>query len=336
MKIHMQKKYFVSLFVALFTFGFFLPPAVDAAQKPVKVQRPKNHIIKVLLAEAPGETVFASDGRYIVETYDQEQLHLFEAGEQAKMLYDNGDYVVKFGPNFSKEKRSTKPIKVTPVKRGSLVEIVNFLNPNSWEETDNLFYNSIKLEMSPRAGTPVLVNEIGVERYTEGLCESGGQERTAYLNALMVAARTYATYHSIHKTKYPGEPYEIDATARSQIYCGAEFTQREPQVREARKATKKHLVFYNNEIVITPYFSHSDGRTRAWSEVWGGSGYDYLKSVKDPCCTSMTMSGGNHGVGLSGEGARYWSDHGKGWKWILKYYYSGTEIREFTKKDFTE
>ena len=49
--------------------------------------------------------------------------------------------------------------------------------------------------------------------------------------------------------------------------------------------------------VITPYFTWSDGRTRSWTDVWGGSTKPWLVSVEAPYDVGKNLYG--HGVGMS-------------------------------------
>jgi peptidoglycan hydrolase-like amidase len=84
-------------------------------------------------------------------------------------------------------------------------------------------------------------------------------------------------------------------------------------------------VTYNGEVVVTPYFSQSDGRTRAWEEVWWGTGKAWLVSRPDPNCTGLNLFG--HGVGLSARGARGMALSGSTYEQILKHYYTGVEIK---------
>jgi peptidoglycan hydrolase-like amidase len=90
--------------------------------------------------------------------------------------------------------------------------------------------------------------------------------------------------------------------------------------------TRGLIVSYNNELVVTPYFSRSDGRTRAWSEVWYGS-KPWLISKPAPYDAREGFALWGHGVGMSAMDAYYRA--GDGWTWdnILKYYYTGIDIK---------
>jgi stage II sporulation protein D len=84
---------------------------------------------------------------------------------------------------------------------------------------------------------------------------------------------------------------------------------------------------YNDKLVKTPYFNATDGTyTKSAEEVWGWTNTPYLVSVPDNLCKSTEFKG--HGVGLSGCGATEASKLGKTYKEILKYYYTGIEIKK--------
>jgi len=159
------------------------------------------------------------------------------------------------------------------------------------------------------------------------LAETSNGSPFEYQKALITAARTYAMYHYNRGTKHAAEYYIVDATY-DQVYRGYGSQLKQTQVGEAVEATKGQVVTYNGEVVVTPYFSHSDGRTRNWTEVWGGSAKPWCVSVKEPDNYDKTTLWG-HGVGLSAHGAlhlayyyNYTYDN------ILKYYYTGIEIKK--------
>lgn len=210
---------------------------------------------------------------------------------------------------------SVDPIVVDPIKKNKVTTITNYSNPPDWNPAlnDNKFYGSIELNDG------WVVNELGIENYVKGVAEAGNDNEPAYLKALYTAARTYVYYHYLYPTKHAGEPYLVDGTENDQVYRGYGFTNRAPNVVAAVEATTGQMVTYDDEVVVTPYFSQSDGRTRAWNEVWSGD-YPYLQSVDDPGCEGKELLG--HGVGMSAKGARYFAEE-QSWHWreILQYYY---------------
>ena len=96
--------------------------------------------------------------------------------------------------------------------------------------------------------------------------------------------------------------------------------------RNSVEATRGQIVHYNGENVVTPYFSWSDGRTRAWTEVWGGPAKPWLVSVATPYDAGRQLFG--HGVGMSARDAIGRANAGDAYGTILAYYYQGTELRK--------
>ena len=122
-------------------------------------------------------------------------------------------------------------------------------------------------------------------------------------------------------------PYDgNDDPAIFQKYLGYSFELRMPEFVGAVKLTENEVVTYQGELIKTPYFSQSDGRTRSAQEVWGWTNTPYLVSVPDPWCAGLTLQG--HGVGLSGCGAEAQARLGKTYDDIIKYYYTGVEVEE--------
>lgn len=311
----------------LLSFAALQPQVAYAAE--ITVQRPTAPAIMVKVGDSPNPAQFTSDGMFVLEDENRNVVKVFAKDQRVTIFYKkkNGNYKAKWKTPKGKTKKfiTKTPLQVTPVKRKKRIIIENFQQRPSWNQelNDNAFYQTIRVKYSPGANGPVLVNDIGLEKYTRGIAETGGYTQPAYVKALLTAARTYAYYHVRNCNKYPGEPFCIDDGESSQVYRGANYSDRAPGVVAAQKATSRRVITYNGEGIIAPYFSRSDGRTRAWSDVWYGD-QPWAKAVDDPCCTGQSLWG--HGVGMSGAGARYFADHGWGWKKILKYYYSGVKI----------
>lgn len=306
-----------------FTFAKKISKKKIQEEVVIKVQRPKNPVMRVLLGDALSPTQFTANSNFVIEDTNNNQLFSLSVGEIVEIKYTKkGKYRVTSPLG---EIISDQPVKITPITLNKKIQIINFENRPSWntELNDNIFFGSVEVVYSATQAKPLLVNVIPIERYVRGIAEVTNDQHPEYLKALLTAARTYVLYNILHPTKHAGEPYILDATDNDQVYRGAGFSQRAPNAVAAQKATKGMVISYNDEPIIAPYFSRSDGRTRAWSEVWNGS-YEWSISVDDPCCADKELWG--HGVGLSGEGARYFAAQGWDWQTILKYYYSGVEI----------
>jgi len=171
-----------------------------------------------------------------------------------------------------------------------------------------------------------LINELALESYMRGIAEASNYLPQEFLKALIIAARTYAQYNLSIGGKHPAAYFTLNASANDQVYRGYSSESRLPNVMKAVEDTRGMMATYGGEIVVTPYFSQSDGRTRAWEEVWWGSGKPWLVSKADPYCAGRTMLG--HGVGFSAYGARKMADAGKNFEEILKYYFTGIELKK--------
>jgi peptidoglycan hydrolase-like amidase len=96
---------------------------------------------------------------------------------------------------------------------------------------------------------------------------------------------------------------------------------------EAVKATRGSFITYDNAVVITPYFGHSNGKTKSWQQVWGGAPKPWLVSVKAGYDKGRKQFG--HGVGMSQRDAAIRADKEKlDWQSLVKYYYKGVEIKQ--------
>lgn len=244
------------------------------------------------------------------------------ADTQITLSYANGvytatgtDFVVS-GPNWH---------TVTADDAESIVEAVNFENRPAWNTAlnDNQFRGSLSLRASSVTGNVWLVNTLPLEHYLRGIAEAGDAAPMEYLKALLTAARSYAHYHIRTNTKHDEEHFTVDATY-DQVYRGYNFERRAPNIARAVADTAGMEVTYDGAFVVTPYFANTDGRTRAWEEVWGGGPYAWLVSVPVPEDAGMTLYG--HGVGMSGHGALVMAQNGKTHDQILSYFYTGTGL----------
>ncbi len=202
----------------------------------------------------------------------------------------------------------------------------------SWDPkiNDNAFRETIEMRRLAD-GKTVFINELSLEHYMKGLAEATNTTPTEKQKAVGILARTYAAYYMdpLHR-KFPGMPYDgSDDPAIFQKYLGKNYEDRNPTFSTSVDATAGMVVTYNGQLVKTPYFSQSDGRTRSAEEVWGWTNTPYLQSVSDPWCQGMEMKG--HGVGLSGCGSDAQARAGKKYHEIIKYYYQGVEIKNLSQ-----
>jgi len=235
-------------------------------------------------------------------------------------------------------KFSKKQIRFVPRDQSGIITLLDQVNKTNWSTAynDNLYRNVMELRYSDTTKKLWLINELPIENYLKGLAETTNYSPLEFQKVLVTAARTYAMYHYNRgaernmldcSTKHADEYFHVDATY-DQVYRGYGSEKRMPKLVEAINATRGVLVTYGGKGVITPYFSRSDGRTRSWEEVWGGTKKPWLSSVAVPQDTGQTLWG--HGVGMSARGALVMTrDENKTWQETLKYFYSGTELKKF-------
>ncbi len=258
------------------------------------------------------------------------------ANETVKVSYDkiNSRYVIqcKSGTYYG-----TDPVRLIPSDGSSIATLPDFDSRKFWNSyySDNLFRGIIEFNYSSETGKFWAINELPVEQYLKGLAETSNYSPLEFQKVIITAARTYALYHYYRgidygvadgSTKHAKEHFHVDAVY-DQVYRGYRSELRMPNLSVAVDETSGMAVAYRNEIVVTPYFSRSDGRTRAWEEVWYGGSKPWLVSVSVPEDAGQTLWG--HGVGMSARGALIMArDKGKAWQEILKYFYTGTEIKK--------
>lgn len=227
---------------------------------------------------------------------------------------------------------STPPL-VTPLlvqvipDQDTVFEILTFSNRPGWSTSlnDNKFRAVLEVRHTPATDRIWIINELMLEQYLKGIAETSNSSPQEYQKALLIAARTYAVYHIQRSTKYFSEHFTVRTTDADQVYRGYNAEIRLPNVARAVNDTRGVIVTHMGELAITPYYSQSDGRTRSWEEVWAGTPKAWLKAVLDPGCAGLKMLG--HGVGMSARGALLMALDGKGFEEILKYYYTGVELR---------
>ena len=170
-----------------------------------------------------------------------------------------------------------------------------------------------------------MIEELSLETYLKGIQETSNSDPIEYLKAMSIAARTYALYQYDRNTKHNWEFYHVDAHY-DQVYKGYVPMYLTPNIGVGVDATTGITATYDNKIIVAPYFSHSDGRTRSFLEVWKND-VPYLISKPAPYSEGKTLFG--HGVGIDAYDAQ---QHAKNDAWtydqILNYYYTGINLEK--------
>ena len=127
------------------------------------------------------------------------------------------------------------------------------------------------------AALVLVVDDVRLESYLRGVvpAEMPAGWLAQALRAQSVVARSYAL-----TSRRPGEPFDVFADTRSQVYrgVGAEH----PRTDSAVEATRGIVLMHGSGVARTLFHSSSGGRTASVEEVFGGPPVPYLRSVEDP------------------------------------------------------
>lgn len=265
---------------------------------------------------------FVADVPYEVKNADGVLLASFQAGAPVQAWYDAASGVYRL-TNGIVNVTSSSWLSFEPVDASGIWTLLSHVDRPAWNTSlnDNRFRGVIELRRHT-SGRVWVINRLPMEQYLWGLAETSNNSPIEFMKALAVAARSYGQYHLDHPGKY--DHFTVGAL-NDQVYKGYGAEVRYPNFVAAVKATRGQVVTYNGERVITPYYSWSDGRTRAWTEVWGGAHKPWLVSVDAPYDAGKTLFG--HGVGMSAWDAIGRANAGASYDIILNHYYTGTALK---------
>jgi stage II sporulation protein D len=246
------------------------------------------------------------------------------ANELAEIKYYDGLYT------FTAQSLSftvRDKIRLMPTDYNGYFNLANYDRYVSWKGAKNFnaYRGTMEFKYSDNSGVPWVVNELPLDAYIAGIAETSNGAAMEYIKALLVAARSYAYFHMNNGTPADQRTFDVVATTADQLYLGYNSEVLMPRVVQAARATFGEMVTYGGTPVVTPYFGHSDGKTRTWKEVWGGTDKAWLIPVVCKYDVGETMWG--HGVGMSAQDAAYRADK-DAWTYdqLLKYYYTGVAV----------
>lgn len=281
---------------------------------------------RVRLSHSASAATLTADKAFLVLNENDQALFNFSAGKEISVKKLTNSFEIKAGDIVKK----ASIVRIVPKDVTGIVEILTMERRPDWDKNlnDNRFRGLI--EMRIIENEVAYINELPLEDYVKGLAEVSNNGPTEKLKTIAVLARTYARYYMAEENrKFPGMPYDgNDDPAIFQRYLGYGVETRSPNFVAAATETSDQVVTYSGELVKTPYFNQSDGRTRSAEEVWGWTHTPYLKSVPDPWSKGLSLNG--HGVGLSGLGATKQAEEGKKFDEIIKYYYTGVAIEKMS------
>ncbi len=252
-------------------------------------------------------------------------LRQVSSNQKIYLGYSGGKYLASSKPDYFQFSNNNYRVD----SNSGVVEVASYNDIPSWNTNlnDNKFRGFIELKHSSTSNKAWVVNELHIEDYLKGIAEASSSAPFEHLKTMSVAARSYVYYHYSNGGKHSGEPFHLKNSRHGngddQVYKGYGLEARWSDLKNAVNQTSGKVVTRNGSPVITPYFSRSDGRTRSWSEVWGGD-ISWCISVSDSDSNGMTKLG--HGVGLPGYGASKRAERGNSYQTILSYYYTGTGL----------
>ncbi|MFA6588366.1 MAG: SpoIID/LytB domain-containing protein [Patescibacteria group bacterium] len=279
---------------------------------------------------------FTSEKPFLVQDTQGTTLMDLAGQSQVEIQYDAGIYSIT---SDDKTLTTTLPVRLVSKEPDTILDITN------WDTAYNLFRGILEIRYTPATGLLWVINELPMEQYLAGMAETGNTGSPEFIKTLMTAARSYALFHNLRKTKHADEFYDINATT-DQIYKGYAYEVKVPNMVAAVNATRGIVATHPSAVteknvvgaIVAAYSSCNDGRSHSYHEVWGGdqSYFPYLVSVFDPLgiCTTppyptnyIKGGGGNHMVGMSAYGAvKLARDQGRTYDWILKHYYTGISL----------
>lgn len=284
--------------------------------------------IRVGLWKDPEESVqFRSldDDYYIYN--DQIQVGVLSAKELATLSYQEKNKTFTFVSNAHTFTTSGF-IRLTPVNnKRSTFMLLNYKRRVSWrgELNFNKYHGGIEYRKTADEKARYIINDLLFEDYVAGIAEASDASPVEFLKAQSIVARTYAYYVTAYTDKYEKSFFDVVASTGDQLYLGANNEALTPNYIKATTETRGKMVTYNEEVVITPYFGNSNGKTKSWTEAWGGTAKPWLVSVEAKYDSGRSYYG--HGVGMSQRDAALRAEKEKSsFEELVKHYYTGVEI----------
>ncbi len=258
-------------------------------------------------------------------------------GLDRKVQSLSGETVITFDPSTNLYRvqngsftfsSTVYPRLVPDDPKTTIFQILSLEERPTWDSSINFnqFRGSLELRYNTKKNRTWVIEQLPLEDYMRGLAETSNGSPIEYQKALVTAARTYAAYIIELGGKHASEYFNVNRTGDDQVYKGYVSELIRPNVVKAVEETRGQMVTYQGDVVVTPYFSRSDGRTRSWSEVWNGS-KPWLIGKPAPYDQAAGRALWGHGVGMSANDAVDRAKAGVLWQDILKYYYTGIEIK---------
>lgn len=173
-----------------------------------------------------------------------------------------------------------------PVSLGAYATPLRFEAPDgvTFELDGRRYAGTIEVRLAPD-GDLVVIDELSMNAYVEGIAEMPARWPLEALKAQAVASRTYAWFE-LAQGRWGRFGFDICASTSCQVFHGREVVET-PEVGErwaqAVAETRDEVLMHDGEPILARYFSTSGGHTRDNEHVYPDEGpRPYLKGVEDP------------------------------------------------------
>lgn len=283
-----------------------------------KLEKPEKDTVNFVSTESDYDVVSAESILYTIPK-----------GEKVEVSYKAGEYHLKVGKKIFD---SSLPLRFIPKDNPHAVFAVpNLKRDIEWHKGVNFdaYRGAMEYRITDDSKYAYVINEVLLDDYVQGIAETSNGTAYEFIKAQQTAARNYAYYIMSSGEKYKNGHFDVVAHTGDQLYLGYKSEALRPRVVQATKDTRGAVITYNHAVVITPYFGNTDGKTRSWTDVWGGSNKPWLVPVVADYDKRDKKKMYGHGVGMSQRDAMIRADEEKlDYKQLLKYYYTGVSIEK--------
>lgn len=280
--------------------------------------------IRVGLLKTKLAVRFKSGQDYNIYSGD-EVLEILPANEEAILSYKNGKYFLK---SQSLKLESKNFWRLEPAEDDSFFDLLGCKRTVFGRKQNYCAYRGVlEYRYASKSKIPYVINELPLEDYMKGIAETDNNSAEGYIKAVLVAARSYAYKNISFDPPTEKRLFDVFASTQDQLYLGYTSEQKMPRVAQFAQETTGEMVTYKNNVVTTPYFTHTNGQTKDWKNAKGEKDRPWLVSVE--CIYDKYKKYYGHGIGMSTHDAlmRAAKDNW-GYVQLLEYYYSGTQVEK--------
>ncbi len=249
----------------------------------------------------------------------------YDGDQKLKVAYDDNEFLVEKEILLEAQSQNDDNTLIFDISRQN----------SSYKK----FRHSMKIRYNNTHKRIWTINILPMELYIWGIGEITATGPEEYNKLMTVAFRTYGYWKLLNSTAYAVQGFNVVGTPANQIYRGYSWEKDHPRIREAAEQTQGLTVTYKDKVILLPFSSWTDGKTRNYLDGhWNNScdtdpqekvssTFPYLIGVSDTwgkhpsSSTCELASTGNHMVGISAHGALNVAAD-KNWEWdrILNHY----------------